>query len=119
MVWDLFPVSKDSAPSLILSSYSAVNVIKGEVRYKDKVTFGKVFIGLAGLLSIGALSVCFGVTRQTRHLINQPFGYEYDNMIYTEFITEDNRFFEELESLPFVEKFQVNVIVARGETYPE
>ena len=25
-------------------------------------------------------------------------------MIYTEFITEDNRFFEELESLPFVEK---------------
>ncbi len=93
-----------AVPSLILSSYSAVNVIKGEARYKDKVTFGKVFIGLAGLLSIGALSVCFGVTRQTLHLINQPFGYEYDNMIYTEFITEDNRFFEELESLPFVEK---------------
>ena len=93
-----------AVPSLILSSYSAVNVIKGEARYKDKVTFGKVFIGLAGLLSIGALSVCFGVTRQTLHLINQPFGYEYDNMIYTEFITEDNRFFDELESLPFVEK---------------
>ena len=93
-----------AVPSLILSSYSAVNVIKGEARYKDKVIFGKVFIGLAGLLSIGALSVCFGVTRQTRHLINQPFGYEYDNMIYTEFITEDNRFFEELESLTFVEK---------------
>ena len=93
-----------AVPSLILSSYSAVNVIKGEARYKDKVTFGKVFIGLAGLLSIGALSVCFGVTRQTLHLINQPLGYEYDDMIYTEFITEDNRFFEELESLPFVEK---------------
>ena len=93
-----------AVPSLILSSYSAVNVIKGEARYKDKVTFSKVFIGLAGLLSIGALSVCFGVTRQTLHLINQPFGYEYDNMIYTEFIAEDNRFFEELESLPFVEK---------------
>ena len=35
-----------AVPSLILSSYSAVNVIKGEARYKDKVTFGKVGLDL-------------------------------------------------------------------------
>ena len=93
-----------AVPSFILSSYSAINVIKGEARYKDKVTFGKVFIGLAGLLSIGALSICFGVTRQTRHIMNQPFGYDYDNMVCVEFLSDENRFFDELKSLPFVDK---------------
>ena len=93
-----------AVPSLILSSYSAVNVIKGEARYKDKVTFGKVFIGLAGLLSIGALSVCFGVTRQTRHLINQPFGYEVDDIVCVEFRSYENRFHDELKSLTYVDK---------------
>ena len=93
-----------AVPSLILSSYSAVNVIKGEARYKDKVTFGKVFIGLAGLLSIGALSVCFGVTRQTRHLINQPFGYEVDDIVCVEFPSDENRFHDELKSLTYVDK---------------
>ena len=91
-------------PSLTLSSYSAINVIKGEARYKDKVTFGRVFIGLAGLLSIGALSVCFGVTRQTRHLINQPFGYEVDDIVCVEFSSYENRFHDELKSLTYVDK---------------
>ena len=91
-------------PSLTLSSYSAINVIKGEARYKDKVTFGRVFIGLAGLLSIGALSVCFGVTRQTRHLINQPFGYEVDDIVCVEFPSYENRFHDELKSLTYVDQ---------------
>ena len=93
-----------AVPSFILSSYSAINVIKGEVRYRDKVTFGKVFIGLAGLLSIGALSICFGVTRQTRHILNQPLGYDYDNMVCVEFVSDQNRFCDELKSLPFIDK---------------
>lgn len=93
-----------AVPSYILSSYSAIKVIKGEARYQDKVTFGKVFIGLAGLLSIGALSICFGVIRQTRHILNQPLGYDYDNMVCVEFLSDENRFFDELKSLPFIDK---------------
>ena len=93
-----------AVPSFILSSYSAINVIKGEARYRDKAVYGKVFIGLAGLLSIGALSICFGVTRQTRHILNQPFGYSFDDMVCVEFVSDENRFFDELESLSFVDK---------------
>ena len=93
-----------AVPSLILSSYSAVNVIKGEARYKDKVTFGKVFIGFAGLLCIGGLSICFGVIRQTRYILSQPLGYNYDNMVCVEFISDENRFFDELKSLPFIDR---------------
>ncbi len=101
----VFMVALASAvPSFILSSYSAINVIKGEARYRDKAVYGKIFIGLAGLLSIGALSICFGVTRQTRHILNQPFGYDFDNMVCVGFVSDQNRFINELESLPFVDK---------------
>ena len=93
-----------AVPSFILSSYSAINVIKGEARYKDKLIFGKIFIGLAGLLSIGALSVCFGVVRQTRHFINQPFGYEFDNIVCVEFASDENRFYDEMKSQTYVDK---------------
>ncbi len=93
-----------AVPSFTLSSYSAINVIKGEARYRDKVIFGKVFIALAGFLSIVALAVCFGVTRQTRHFINQPLGYEYEDIVCVEFRSDDNRFYDELKSMSYVEK---------------
>ena len=78
-----------AVPSITLSSYNAINIIKGEARYQDKATFGKIFIGFAGFLSIAALSICFGITRQTRHLINQPLGYEIDDIVYIEYGGED------------------------------
>lgn len=93
-----------AVPSFTLSSYSAINVIKGEARYRDKVIFGKVFIALAGFLSIVALAVCFGVTRQTRHFINQPLGYEYEDIVCVEFRSDDNRFYDELTTMSYVEK---------------
>ena len=37
-----------SVPSIILSSYSPVNIIKGEARYKDKILYGKIFVAIAG-----------------------------------------------------------------------
>ena len=94
-----------AVPSFILSSYSAINVIKGEVRYNDKTWFGKLFISIAGLLSIGALAVCFGITRQTRHLINQPLGYETDGVILIRFMDKGlNRYHDELKAQSFVSK---------------
>ena len=94
-----------AVPSIILSSYSAINVIKGEARYKDKIIFGKIFIGLAGVLSIGALSICFGITRQTRHLINQPSGYHTDGVILVRFADKEmDRYRDELEAQPYVSR---------------
>ena len=92
-----------AVPSFILSSYSAINVIKGEVRYNDKTRFGKLFIGIAGLLSIGALAVCFGITRQTRHLIDQPLGYDTDGVIVIMFMDRGlNRYYDELKAQSYV-----------------
>lgn len=92
-----------AVPSIILSSYNAVNVIKGEARYNDKVRFGKVFIGVAGLLSIGALSICLGITRQIRHLTNQPLGYDTDGVIMVRFLDRGlNRYYDELKAQSYV-----------------
>lgn len=94
-----------AVPSMILSSYSAIDVIKGEVRYKDRIVFGKIFIGLAGLLSISALAICLGITRQTRHLMNQPLGYETEGVILVSFLDKNtHRFYDELKAQPYVSK---------------
>ena len=94
-----------AAPSIHLSSYSAINVIKGEARYRDKATFGKILIGFAGFLCIAALSLCFGISRQTRHIINQPLGYQTDSIIYVRFNgAEPKRFYDELKAQSYVEQ---------------
>ena len=94
-----------AVPSLILSSYNAVNVIKGEARYRYKVTFGKVFIGFAGFLSILAMSICFGISRQTRHLVNQPLGHNIDDILYIE-VADDyiNLIYDKLASESYIDK---------------
>ena len=94
-----------AVPSLILSSYNAVNVIKGEARYRYKVTFGKVFIGFAGFLSILALSICFGISRQTRHLVNQPLGHNIDDILYIEVADSYiNLIYDKLASESYIDK---------------
>ena len=96
-----------AVPSFILSSYNAINIIKGEARYRDKMTFAKAFIGFAGFLSIGALSICLAVTKQTRHIINQPLGYQYDNLVCVEYIDGMDLIFEDIKSQSFVEEIGI------------
>ena len=93
-----------AVPSLILSSYNAVNVIKGEARYRYKVTFGKVFIGFAGFLSILAMSICFGISRQTRHLVNQPLGHNVDDIVSIELAGDDiNLIYDKLPAESYID----------------
>ena len=106
-----------AVPSLILSSYSAINVIKGEARYRDKAVYGKIFIGIAGFLSIAALCICFGVSRQTRHLINQPLGYNIDGIVCVEFAGSGKSIiYDELKTLSFIEKVALYQILPTGKT---
>ena len=90
-------------PSIILSSYNTINIIKGEARYKDKKIFSKIFICITGLLNIVALSILFGISRQTRHLINQPLGYETEDIVLVSFLDKDiHRFYDELKAQSYV-----------------
>ncbi len=112
-------VSLSSAvPSIILSSYSTINIIKGEARYRDKKIFGKIFISIAGLLSIGALSILFGINRQTRYLLNQPLGYETEGIILVTFLDKDNhRYYDELKAQAYISKIGSYVTPPDGAGY--
>ena len=107
-----------AVPSLILSSYNAVNVIKGEARYRYKVTFGKVFIGFAGFLSILAMSICFGISRQTRHLVNQPLGHNIDDILYIEVANDYiNLIYDKLASESYIDKVGITSSLPSTQEY--
>ena len=101
----LMAAAASAFPSFVLTSCNAIDVVKGEARYRDKVSFGKIFIGITGMVSIGALSICFGISGQTRHLIQQPIGYETEGLVKINFIGDKTfRHYDELKQLPFIEK---------------
>ena len=92
-------------PALVMSRYKPIEVIKGEARKSDKVTLGKIFIGLEGLLSIAAIAVTLAIYAQTRHMIDTPMGYETDNIIYVDFVTNDDlKFKDELLAESYVDR---------------
>ena len=106
-----------AVPSLILSSYDAINVIKGEVRYRYKVTFGKIFIGFAGFLSILAMSICFGITRQTRHLVNQPLGHNVDDILFAEIMGDIGPVYYKLQHESYIDKVGLVSIIPSTDSY--
>lgn len=107
-----------AVPSLILSSYDAINVIKGEARYRYKATFGKLFIGFAGFLSILSMSICFGISRQTRHLVNQPSGHNVDDILFIEFLGDDIRLvYDKLPHESYIDKVGLVSVLPSTESY--
>ena len=107
-----------AVPSLILSSYDAINVIKGKVRYRYKVTFGKIFIGFAGFLSMLAMSICFGISRQTRHLVNQPLGHNVDDILFVEIMGDDiGPAYDKLQHESYIDKVGLVSILPSTKSY--
>ena len=106
----LMAAMASSVPSIVISSYKPIEVLKGEARYRDKMTYGKVFIGISGALSIIGVAVSLGITLQTRHMIRQPLGYETDNILFVRFNTYNeekarriNQYVDELKSQSYVD----------------
>ena len=106
----LMAAMASSVPSIVISSYKPIEVLKGEAKYQDKMTYGKIFIGISGALSIIGVAVCLGITLQTRHMLNQPLGYETDNILFARFNTYNdkngrriNQYIDELKSQSYVD----------------
>jgi len=106
----LMAAMASSVPSIVISSYKPIEVLKGEAKYQDKMTYGKIFIGISGALSIIGVAVCLGITLQTRHMLNQPLGYETDNILFVRFnISNDengrriNQYIDEIKSQSYVD----------------
>ena len=106
----LMAVAASSVPSVIISSYKPLDVIKGKIRYQDKMIYSKIFIGISGALSIIGLAVCIGISLQTHYMISQNLGYDTDNILYVRFNTYNdqknrmiNKYVDELRSESYIE----------------
>lgn len=94
-------------PGLQMMRYKPIDVVKGTFRYHSKMVLGRVFIVAQNLITMVMLVSALTIYLQIRHIVNAPMGYETDGLMCV--MTEDNvsRMYDELSSLPCVEKIGV------------
>jgi putative ABC transport system permease protein len=71
-------------PTLVISRFSPVEVVKGSLRKKTKSTYSKILISFQYLVAISLLICTWMVTRQTLFLQNYDPGFTRENLIKVE-----------------------------------
>lgn len=94
-------------PGLRLMRYKPIDVVKGTFRYHSKMVLGRMFIIAQNFITMVMLVSALTIYLQIKHIVNAPMGYETDGLMCV--MTEDNvsRMYDELSSLPCVEKIGV------------
>lgn len=97
-------------PALMLSSMKPIEAVKGELRRKSNMVFGKTFIVIHNVTTIVMVACALTMYLQVRHLIEAPLGYDPQGIVkipiqFTENLANDAILFrDELMKLPCVEK---------------
>ncbi len=94
-------------PALLISSVKPLDAVKGGVKRKSNMVFGKVFIVLQNVCTIVMVASAITMTMQVRHLINAPLGYDTKGILqiaYPWVEEKDEAFVSELKSLACVDK---------------
>lgn len=114
-------VASGIIPALLLSSMKPIDSVKGAIRRKSNMIFGKIFIVIQNVVTITMIACAFTMYLQVRHLIKAPLGYNMDNLIDLPYQYKDGNdkgmlFKDELMKLPCVEKvsFSQGVPHSRG-----
>lgn len=98
-------------PAFLLSSMKPIEAVKGGIRKKSNLIFGKTFIVIQNVSTITMLACVLIMYLQVRHLIHAPLGYDYEglmNLTYYKYGEEDDlKFKDEVLKLPFVENVSV------------
>jgi putative ABC transport system permease protein len=68
-------------PSLVISRYNPVEVVKGSLRKKTKSRYSKVLISIQYVISITLLICTWMIVRQARFLQNYDPGFNKDNIL--------------------------------------
>lgn len=67
-------------PAVVISNAKPIEVVRGTLRMKTKMTYSKVFITFQNFITIVMLSCSLVMILQLRHLINAPIGYNTKNL---------------------------------------
>ena len=92
-------------PSMQLSRYQPIDIVKGNFRYHSKMVLGRLFIILQSVITITMLTATLVVWLQLNHLIHAPRGFEAENLYCI--MSPDGKsqtIGKQLAEMPFVEK---------------
>ena len=89
-------------PTVSLSRYKPIDVVKGSFRYHSKMVLCRIFIILQNVITMTMMTATLTILLQMNHLVNAPLGYNTEN-IYR--VSSDNPevLRNTLKSQPFIQ----------------
>lgn len=89
-------------PTISLSKYKPIDVVKGSFRYHSKMVLSRIFIILQNVITMTMMAATLTILLQMSHLVNAPLGYNTEN-IYR--VSSDNPevLRNALKSQPFIQ----------------
>lgn len=89
-------------PTISLSKYKPIDVVKGSFRYHSKMVLSRIFIILQNVITMTMMAATLTILLQMNHLVKAPLGYNTEN-IYR--VSSDNPevLRNALKSQPFIQ----------------
>lgn len=90
-------------PTVSLSRYKPIDVVKGSFRYHSKMVLCRIFIILQNVITMTMMTATLTILLQMNHLVKAPLGYNTENIFR---VSSDNPevMRNALKSQPFVQE---------------
>ena len=90
-------------PTVSLSKYKPIDVVKGSFRYHSKMVLSRIFIILQNVITMTMMAATLTILLQMSHLVKAPLGYNTENIFR---VSSDNPevMRNVLKSQPFVQE---------------
>ena len=90
-------------PTVSLSRYKPIDVVKGSFRYHSKMVLCRIFIVLQNVITMTMMTATLTILLQMSHLVKAPLGYNTENIFR---VSSDNPevMRNALKSQPFVQE---------------
>jgi len=90
-------------PTISLSKYKPIDVVKGSFRYHSKMVLSRIFIILQNVITMTMMAATLTILLQISHLVKAPLGYNTENIFR---VSSDNPevMRNALKSQPFVQE---------------
>ena len=90
-------------PTVSLSRYKPIDVVKGSFRYHSKMVLCRIFIILQNVITMTMMAATLTILLQMSHLVKAPLGYNTENLFR---VSSDNPevMRNALKSQPFVQE---------------
>ena len=90
-------------PTISLSKYKPIDVVKGSFRYHSKMVLSRIFLILQNVITMTMMAATLTILLQMSHLVKAPLGYNTENIFR---VSSDNPevMRNALKSQPFVQE---------------